>query len=111
MTNTFSWLPSYGSDKDVKPRVNRVDYGDGYSARVADGLNTKLTTRNLQFTNRTTAEIAAIDAFLLNEGGVTSFYWTPNGEAQKKWLCSSWKASKQSFNNESLMATFEEVVE
>lgn len=93
------------------PRVLRVDFGDGYVQRVADGLNNLLTKLSLSFAMRTAAECDAIEAFLKNENGVTSFYFTMPGGTQKKYICSQWNRSNQTFNCDTISTTFEEVVE
>lgn len=108
--NTFTWIPSYGADEDHKPRVIKIDFGDGYSQRLPDGLNTDLMKRNLSFQNRTTTEADAIIAFLKNEKGATAFYWTPPGGTQKKWTCDTYKRVNNSYNCDTITATFEEVV-
>jgi phage-related protein len=111
MANTFTWIPSYGADEDHKPKVNTVGYGDGYSQRCADGLNNDLQTRNLNFAGRTDLEADAIIAFLKNEGGVTYFLWMPPGAlVAKRWLCSQYKKTQNSFNNNTVTCVFEEVV-
>lgn len=109
MSNTFTWVPVFGAGTETEPRVNTVNYGDGYSQRVADGINTALQVKSVLFQG-TTAVIDAIEAFLKIENGVTYFLWTPPGKTQKKWLCKKWSRVENAYNNESLSTTFYEVV-
>lgn len=108
----FTWIPALNAQKAVKPRVLLAKFGDGYSQRVPDGLNTMLRTYSVQFTNRVQAECDAIEAFLIAQGGVLSFDWTPIGGAAGKWICgvpSGWTRTELGLGIATIAATFEEV--
>jgi phage-related protein len=73
---TFSYEPTYIFNKTVTPRVRRTQFGDGYTQRSGDGLNTQRQLWSLEFVG-TVAEIDTIESFLEATGGVDNFTWTP----------------------------------
>lgn len=106
---TFIWLASYGSKKRIQPRVLQARFGDGYSQRVADGINTQLRSWTVSFNDRSKTEADAIEAFLIARNGVESFDWTdPDGRASK-WLCSQWERDPTKGPYSTISCAFEEV--
>ena len=96
----------------VVPRVLAAPFGDGYSQRTADGLNTMLRKWSVQFVNRSQADCDAIEAFLEAQGGCLSFNWTPPSGAAGLWICSvpdGWSRSPQTGGLANITCTFEEV--
>jgi len=73
---TFSYIPTYSVNMSVTPRIRSTDFGDGYSQRVGDGLNTQRQIWTVEFISDTTS-IDVIETFLQNTGGYQSFDWTP----------------------------------
>lgn len=109
---TFTWVPDFGADKDVKPTVTQVKFGDGYEQRFAMGLNTKSQTRTLSFTNRNQSESDFIDNFLDARGALEAFLWTPPNESIALiWVCRSWKRTTAKANLYNISAVFEQVYE
>lgn len=109
---TFSWIPSTEAAQTVKPRVLQAKFGDGYSQRVPDGLNTLLRSWQLTFKNRTKIEADAIEAFLDAAGGCTAFDWTPPDGAAGKWICglpNGWQRVRHAGNFSTISCTFDEV--
>lgn len=105
---TFTWLPEYGADVEIKPKVNRAVFGDGYEQRVRDGINTKARTWNLTFM-KSASDIDLIDSFLSNEAGAGSFDWIPPRGATGKWVCDTWKRGISNPGYETITTTFREV--
>lgn len=108
---TFSYYPDYGASANREPKAKVVQFGDGYSQRQADGINTNPETWNLQFSNRSTTEGNAIDTFLTDLGGVTSFTWTPPGGSSGSYICRSWQKAYVQGNLITITATFTQVFE
>lgn len=107
---TFTYTPDWNASKKMKPRVNKLQFGDGYEVRQADGLNTKLEAWDLMF-KRNTVDAEAIDAFLTARGGVESFNWTnPNGVASV-YVCDEWTTTYNDVGWSTVSATFREVPE
>ena len=74
--STFSYTPTYAVAMDVTPRVRTTVFGDGYTQRSGDGLNTQRQVWSLEFVSDSSS-IDNIETFLRNTGGVDSFDWTP----------------------------------
>lgn len=105
----FTWVPDWGAQVEVEPRVLVSRFGDGYTQRVADGINTMPEVWNLSFTLRSSSEATAITDFLKAQGGTTAFDWTTPEGLAKRFVCPSWKKSPAGWNNYTVNARFEEV--
>ena len=105
--STFTYSPKYSSQVSKSPNVREAIFGDGYSQRVANGINTIKREWSLSFT-RTSSDIDAIDAFLEALDG-DSFDWTPPKGSAGKWTCKSWTTGLDTYGVETLTATFKEV--
>ena len=109
---TFNWVISGGTKKRSKPRVLRNQFGDGYSQRIADGINTDAKTWDVAIQYRTTTEADAIEAFLDARGGVDSFDWTPPLSATAiKVICQTWDRDIAHGAAQAISAVFEQVFE
>jgi phage-related protein len=107
---TFSYAPDYGAAKSQAPSVQAVQFGDGYEARYAYGLNTNPATWDLQFSLRDSTEGPAIDAFLTDKGGVTPFSWTPPGASSAiNVICKEWTFAQPSPLKYTITAKFKQV--
>ena len=108
---TFTYVPNYGASATRAPRVKNVKYGDGYELRLPDGINTNPEVWDLQFTNRTSTEALAIDAFLTALGGTQKFQWTTPTGVTGNFICRSWPISITWGNVYTISAKFEQVFE
>ena len=68
--------PDKNFTKKVEPTVLRIQFGDGYEQRIAEGINSLKEIFNVAFTNRPKAEIDDIIAFFDNKKGTTAFNYT-----------------------------------
>lgn len=108
----FNYVPSKGFTGDSTPRVRTARFGDGYSQRVAEGINPISQTWNLQFNSKPLDEALAIENFFAARNGVTSFTWTPPDEfTEVKVICQKWAKTYESHISRSITATFERVYE
>lgn len=78
-------LITQSSQGGRKYRTIVVQFGDGYSQRAPDGINSKLESWNLVWQNVTTAERATILAAFDAVGGWDHLTWTPPGGSSTKW--------------------------
>lgn len=109
MTQTFLFAPSPdGTSEDITNKARTAQFGDGYSQRVLDGINTRKRVWTVNFA-LPKARMEAIDAFLNARQGVESFYWTPPYGAIGKWLCTTWKRTPVGNLEYSLSGSFVEV--
>lgn len=109
MADVFTWVPSFSSTVTPKPRVLQAQFGDGYSQRVADGLNAVVDSVDLTFNALVDADADAIDAFLRKQGGVTPFLFAFPGKPQYGYVCQIWKFSYVEKGIKSLQCTFNQV--
>lgn len=80
-----------------EPRVRRVKFGDGYEARVADGLNRTAMQISVPWKNRTHQELLTLMDFFRRHDGRHWFFYTPHGEGiRRKFVCSKWSYSRSS---------------
>lgn len=87
MTDTFAWTPTVaGLSGDATLRVRKAQFRDGYAQRVADGLNNRSSSYQLQFIG-SADKLTAILAFLDAHAGATAFYRTPLLRAQSLFTC------------------------
>jgi phage-related protein len=107
---TFTYVPDRGFSKQSTPRNLIMQFGDGYSHRVSDGINAMNTLWNLSFSSRSLADAAAIISFFESNAGVTAFQWTPPDEAtQYNVVCTAWSQVYESVATRTISATFERI--
>jgi phage-related protein len=107
--STFTWRPSFGSDKDVKNAVSEAKFGDGYTQRTAMGINSQKDDWTLKFDSIDTTTAQAIDDFLKARGGYQSFTWVNLDGVSGTYLCKTWKRNYADEDKETISATFERV--
>jgi phage-related protein len=112
---TFPTSPavSYGVSKTSKPKIRRVQFGDGYSKQISWSMNQNPKIWNLSFENITETESDTIETFLdARADDADSFTWTPPNEASSgKYLCLDWSKQINFAGYATINATFEEVFE
>lgn len=101
--------PSTPSNRQVDPRTNTAQFGDGYSQRSEDGLNAAPRTMSAQWQGMAAVNADVIEAFL--EAHTSSpFLWTiPLEPAQRKWIALKWARGYLGGGKVSLTATLKEV--
>jgi phage-related protein len=108
--STFSWTPSKGFQQTTKPRVINSQFGDGYSLRIADGINNIVHTWRVQFNSVSVQTSEEILNFLVQRAGVTPFLWTPPGSLNTYTVvCPEWNVMYESHISRSVEATFTQV--
>ena len=106
-----SITPTYGLQKSSAPPFRKVQFGDGYEARLTYGINQNPKVFNLTFeVSETDAD--TIEAFLDARAAVENFSFTPPGESSSsKFICREWSKSIPYLNRATVTATFEQVFE
>ena len=107
----FTYVPDYGASVTYKPAVTKIQFGDGYSQRTAQGINSVKRVWQLSFNNRSTADSDAMLAFFASMKGATSFDWTPPTGVVGKFICQEWSSNASAYEGWNVSATFEEVFE
>jgi phage-related protein len=101
--------PDQQSSYSVKPRINVVAFGDGYSQRTPDGLNTLRRVFSFSWKNIYSSQKVTIENFLIQQGGYIPFlYQPPTYSSQIQFTCAQWKFEFGEYNLFTLTATFEE---
>lgn len=96
MAETLPAVPiAFAPNLNEETRVRRVKFGDGYEARLLDGLNTISITTTIPYTNRTQAERDLLLDFFRRHRGYHWFYWSVPGEAgARKFVCPKWTVTR-----------------
>ena len=87
------WSPSQSTQATVTARVLLAQYGDGYSQRSQDGINTGLTVWVNVWGPIPWSVNTAIDAFLRGQGGWQKFIWVPPApynDITRYFVCPTW---------------------
>lgn len=110
----FIWVPSYSTSVDMKHRRTEVMFGDGYSQRTRDGINTVPLGFNLNFQGRDDKESRAILHFVEQKGGVDAFIYdnaTVFDATGKKYIAIEPKVTHTSYNLNDVSVTLMRVFE
>lgn len=92
-----------------EPRVLTAKFGDGFSQRTGDGLNTLREMWSLVWI-ASHANITLIDDFFEDRAGVEAFLWiAPRDTVAKAWLCSKWQRTVIDRYTDRVSAEFERV--
>ena len=83
--------------KTVTARTLRAQFGDSYSQRTPDGLNSVTAIVVLDWPQIQPADADTIEAFFVAQNGATAFIYTlPWETAAKIWTAASWKRGNPS---------------
>lgn len=110
-------IPDKALTRNNKPRIIKIQFGDGYEQRVQEGINNINQEFAVSFTNRPKAEIDDIMAFLDNKAGTTAFDFTypdtnaSGAERTVKVVCEDYTQSYSYDDFYSCTATFRRVYE
>ena len=110
-------IPDKTLTRNNKPRVIKIQFGDGYEQRVQEGLNNITQNFSVSFNNRPKAEIDDIMAFLDNKAGTTAFDFTypdtnaSGNERTVKVVCEDYTQTYSFDDFYSCTATFRRVYE
>ena len=107
-----------GLSKTTQHRVLTAQFGDGYSQRVRDGINTKIESFTISFNNRSAEEINLIAAYLDSKAGlhfvlnITDTFTSGSlSDSAIKVVCQDYSTSYTHTVNHSLTTTFRRVYE
>lgn len=106
-------VPDRGLSRSSANKVLTARFGDGYEQRVRDGINIKMETFSLAFTNRPFEDINRIAAFLdVKAGNNFDFTITDHaGNTTIKVVCDSYDISYINDQYHNLTCTFRRVYE
>jgi len=117
-SSTFEAVADRGLSRAVQQRVLTAQFGDGYSQRVRDGINTKIESFTISFNNRSAEEINLIAAYLDSKAGlhfvlnITDTFTSGSlSNSAIKVICEDYSMSYAHTLNHSLTTTFKRVYE
>lgn len=95
---------------NTETRTLEASFGDGYSQRGGDGLNSMIDTIPLTWNALTPAEADQIIQFFRDHKGYMSFDWIPPRELEyKKFICRGWSRQHIDGGLDAISATFQQV--
>ena len=102
--------PDVGLSKDKKFRFLETKFGDGFSARLADGLNGQDVNYNPVWANCHPEDAQTLIDFFDQQEGWKSFdYTVPYETTPMKWICRGYRQSYPTGVTVTVDATFERV--
>ena len=102
--------PTLSTNKEVKTRILEANFGDGYSQRAGDGINTIKGKWNPEWTALNQVNFDELNDFFEERNGRKNFNWTPPGEStSKKFICKSWNVSHIGASKFRLACEFQQV--
>ena len=115
--NSVQRIPDKSFSTNSKPRILKIQFGDGYEQRIAEGINNLTQNYSITFNNRPKEVIDDIIAFFINKGGTTAFDFTypdsnaGGGETTVKVVCEDFNQTYSYNDFYSCTATFRRVYE
>ena len=109
--------PDRGFTKETKANIIISKFGDGYEQRKVKGINNMIETYDLSFSNRPNTETDDLEAFFIDQAGVSKFTFTipdsneGTGEKDIKVVCEEWSKSHTQTAATSLTAKLRRVYE
>jgi len=90
---------SQASSAGVEFKVIATGYGNGYSQRAPDGINTSIGSWDVSWENITATEFSTVTTALETAKGADYFTWqAPGDSVTKRWVVS--KYSKQAMSGD-----------
>jgi phage-related protein len=113
MAETFSYTPDHGASAVTAPKVNVVNFGDGYEQRQMIGLPAQQIkkTWQLRWSAKNSTDADAIETFFINRAKDGEYFnWQPLDESStSKWVCETWSRNFQYSGVHTITATFKQV--
>ena len=95
--------------RSVVFKIKSVEFGDGYTQQMPDGLNFRRFNFSLRWENIDTTQKDTIDDFLVARGGYQTFLWyNPEDLTTYKVKCKEWTVEYVNPNVWNVTATFEQ---
>ena len=103
-------VPQVGSSGQTVYRVRGLVFGDGYTQRTGDGLNTRSRDVTLTWATIAPAQADSIVAFMDARAGIEAFLYTPPRETvARKFVCQRIDRQHATRTHDSLTLSLAEV--
>lgn len=112
-TSTGGTTPDFGAVRRSAATVRKVQFGDGYEARLSYGLNQDPKVWDLKWTAKSSSDADAIETFFdARAADNAAFSWSPIGDSQTyKWVVDQYSRNHRYAEVNEITATFREVFE
>lgn len=102
--------PDFGNTRSHKPKVLRANFGDGYSQRAGELINSDPRSWSVTWTNLPKTERDYIIDFFAARKGYIAFLYTYVDEATAKaYVCEEWDDTHEDAITYTVTAKFVEV--
>lgn len=113
-TTGFYFLPSYSTNVENEIKTITAQFGDGYSQRQRDGINSVKSTYNFSFENRSEKETKAILNFVEDKAGVEPFSILMNStsisnDPSQKFVATNPKVTFSNYDSNTISVTLTQV--
>lgn len=96
----------YGTQMGQDYRRKRITFGDGYTQRSRDGLNSAPQQWKFTWDNIPNADAETLRQFFEGLGGVDLVEWTPLGQGTElKWTATGFESQPSSFGKSTCSVT------
>ena len=102
--------PVRSTSPSTNTRILQAQFGDGYTQRAGDGINTVIQKWDVQWVNLDSTDSDELIDFFEARGGYESFRWIPPGSSlYQKFICKQWSETHPGNSKKNLNASFDEV--
>jgi phage-related protein len=108
VADVFNFEVHAGTNGSKTFSVLKAGYGDGYTQRAQDGINSAQRKWNITVADVYAYELKPITDFLDAHAGARSFLWTPPNGTQGYFVCEAYTESPAVAGLVTLTAVFEE---
>lgn len=84
------WIPDVPTGRADEQRLRIAQFGDGYTQRTLDGINTLQVKWSVTFNNRENTVINAMVAYLIARKGSSFSYYEKQTATMHNVWCDSW---------------------
>lgn len=107
---TIGFNPDKALKQDMKPRILKAQFGDGYMQRARDGINTITESWSLTWKNRSVTDGQKLIDLFEDTDGIHTIIWTPPYASDSiKVIVESWNVSYPQMNVLTIQAKFTRV--
>lgn len=107
MATLVAPIPSSGLSRKITPRNLGMEFGDGYSESIPDGINTMLMELAPSWKLLSFEQADAMDLFFRTQHGQTFLWKMPRETGFRRWKCPEWELVEGQTTAE-INATFKE---
>lgn len=102
--------PDAGLDREVTPNIQKMQFGDGYSQRLTNGLNSKPVKTEFNWSYLTEVQMKVYDDFAkAHASGEAWLFQFPDEDAPRAFFITKWRVKRVQYNVYTVTYSVEEV--